>query len=93
MPADGEQHITAPVSTMISAASLHLLEGKFFRYRGSLTTPPYSEGVEWIVLQDVAEASPTQLAHYLSTIPGANARDAQPRNHRLVTLRQCACVA
>lgn len=90
MPTDGSP-VTAAVSGKVSVASLHLLEGKFFRYRGSLTTPPYSEGVQWIVLQDVAEASAVQLARYLSTIPKANARDVQPRNHRLVTLRQCGC--
>ncbi|TYZ60800.1 hypothetical protein PybrP1_004000 [[Pythium] brassicae (nom. inval.)] len=71
---------------------LQLLSGLFYRYRGSLTTPPYSEGVEWVVLQDVAEASAQQIAHYRSTIPCENARAVQPRNHRLVTLhRPCAC--
>lgn len=92
MPTD-DSIVTAAVSNKVSAASLHLLEGKFFRYRGSLTTPPYSEGVQWIVLQDVTEASAAQLAHYLSTIPKSNARDVQPRNHRLVTLRQCDCAS
>ncbi|GAB9477576.1 Carbonic anhydrase, partial [Globisporangium polare] len=92
MPTDGTK-VTANVSAKVSAASLRLLEGKFFRYRGSLTTPPYSEGVQWVVLADVAEASAAQLARYVSAIPRANARDVQPRNHRLVTLRQCGCGA
>lgn len=83
---------TVTVSHEIDPNCLHLLSGLFYRYHGSLTTPPYTEGVEWIVLQDVAEASAQQIAHYRSTIPCENARAVQPRNHRLVTLhRPCAC--
>jgi carbonic anhydrase len=91
IPSDGEEEVAATSTKKIDAASLQLLKGKFFRYRGSLTTPPYSEGVEWVIMQDVAEASLAQLEHYRSTIPSPNAREVQPRNHRLVTLRQCAC--
>ncbi|KAF1335842.1 Carbonic anhydrase, partial [Globisporangium splendens] len=89
MSPDGKN--TASVGK-ISAANLDILKGgKFYRYRGSLTTPPYTEGVQWIIMQDVVEASREQLEVYRSTISGPNARPVQARNHRLVTLHQCSC--
>lgn len=67
-----------------------LLEGKIFRYTGSLTTPPYTEGVEWVVVRDVLEASPEQLELYRKFLPAPNARDVQPLNGRSVALCQCS---
>ncbi|GMF24262.1 unnamed protein product [Phytophthora lilii] len=69
-----------------------LLEGKIFRYKGSLTTPPYSEGVEWVVVSDMLEASPEQLELYRSFLPSPNARDTQKLNGRKVSLCQCSNV-
>lgn len=48
----------------------------FFHYRGSLTTPPYSETVEWLVLKHVFTASPAQI-EALNAIEGDNARPIQ----------------
>ncbi|KAF4041831.1 Eukaryotic-type carbonic anhydrase [Phytophthora infestans] len=67
-----------------------LLEGRIFRYKGSLTTPPYSEGVEWAVVSDMLEASPEQLERYRNFLPRPNARDAQKLNGRKVSLCQCS---
>ncbi|KAG7388004.1 hypothetical protein PHYPSEUDO_013256 [Phytophthora pseudosyringae] len=67
-----------------------LLEGKVFRYQGSLTTPPYSEGVEWVVVSDMLEASPEQLELYQKFLPRPNARDTQKLHGRTVSLCQCS---
>lgn len=94
LPACESDGAAVELTREVDPRCLQLLSGLFYRYRGSLTTPPYSEGVEWVVLQDVAEASAQQIAHYRSTIPAENARVVQPRNHRLVTLhRPGACSA
>ncbi|RLN51700.1 hypothetical protein BBJ29_004522 [Phytophthora kernoviae] len=69
-----------------------LLEGKNFRYTGSLTTPPYTEGVEWVVVDEMLEASPEQLALYRKFLPSPNARDVQALNDRKVSLCQCSNV-
>ncbi len=55
----------------------------FYRYMGSLTTPPCSEGVNWFIAGEVAEASKAQLAA-MAAVLGHNARPAQPLNDRLV---------
>ncbi|DBA01428.1 TPA: hypothetical protein N0F65_007325 [Lagenidium giganteum] len=70
----------------IQGDHLNLLDGDYFRYRGSLTTPPYPEGVEWIVLRDVAEASRAQLDAFRDALDGPNAREVQPLNERIVRL-------
>jgi carbonic anhydrase len=71
---------------MVDTKPLELLSGGFYRYRGSLTTPPYSEGVEWVVVRDIAHASREQLDAFRQVLPGTNARDVQPLNKRDVAL-------
>jgi len=48
----------------------------FFNYRGSLTTPPYTEAVNWIVLREAKTASDDQI-EVMRTTEGNNARRVQ----------------
>ena len=50
--------------------------GNFYHYQGSLTTPPYTETVQWFIFKDIIEASPEQIKT-ISTIEGNNARHIQ----------------
>jgi len=52
-----------------------------FSYHGSLTTPPCSEGVQWIVLKTPIETSKVQADRFITTI-GPNARPLQPLGER-----------
>ena len=52
-----------------------------YRYSGSLTTPPCSEGVKWMMLQTPASASAGQVQAF-DDIVGANNRPVQPLNAR-----------
>jgi carbonic anhydrase len=52
-----------------------------FRYNGSLTTPPCSEGIRWNVAYCHIELSRRQIRRVRSII-GRSARPLQPRNGR-----------
>jgi carbonic anhydrase len=52
-------------------------------YHGSLTTPPCTEGVQWIVLRDPIAMSARQIAQFVSIV-GHNARPVQPLHGRRV---------
>ena len=53
----------------------------YYRYDGSLTTPPCSEGVKWIVLTTPIEMSESQIAAF-KVIFHDNNRPIQPLNGR-----------
>lgn len=57
-----------------------------YSYPGSLTTPPCTEGVRWLVLADVQEAAREQIDQ-ISALTGsrANNRPVQPLEGRTVT--------
>jgi carbonic anhydrase len=50
-------------------------QGYFF-YKGSLTTPPFSETVDWIIKKHILEASPEQI-YTIEKLEGDNARHVQ----------------
>ena len=54
-----------------------------FRYNGSLTTPPCSEAVKWIVLEEPIEMSKEQIDKFRKIFPD-NHRPVQPLNEREV---------
>lgn len=56
---------------------------RYYTYMGSLTTPPCSEGVLWLVLKQPAQMSPDQLAVFARLYP-MNARPIQQASGRLV---------
>jgi len=57
---------------------------EYFTYGGSLTTPPCSEGVKWIVLKTPIEASAEQIATFKSRVGEVTNRPIQPPNARLI---------
>ncbi|MEL6495290.1 MAG: carbonic anhydrase family protein [Cyanobacteria bacterium J06623_7] len=56
---------------------------KYYRYQGSLTTPPCSEIVTWLVLKQPVTVSKSQLTSFKQII-GNNARPVQALNQRLL---------
>lgn len=57
----------------------------YWRYRGSLTTPPCSEGVTWAVLKTPVALSAEQLDKFHYIVGPANNRPLQPLNERKIT--------
>lgn len=86
MPAEeGEPETIEGVT--IHAADLLPADQRYWRYDGSLTTPPCSEAVKWHVMQTPVEVSAAQLAAY-EAIFHLNARPVQPFNAREFILGQ-----
>lgn len=61
------------------------LEPYFWRYYGSLTTPPCSEDVKWIVMHDVQTMSAEQRQFYIDMFGNNKHRTLQPLNDRVIT--------
>jgi len=69
---------TAPnVATLLPSASHHLF------YNGSLTTPPCTEGVQWVLFEQSIGLSKSQI-HQFRKLFSDNHRPAQPVNEREV---------
>ena len=69
----------------IDANALLPSETLEYRYSGSLTTPPCSEGVKWLVLKNPLELSADQLADFKDVL-GTNNRPVQSLNAREILL-------
>jgi carbonic anhydrase len=67
----------------VNAADLLPADQTTFRYAGSLTTPPCSEGVSWFLMIRPIEMSAEQIAAFTAIYDGNN-RPVQPLNGRTV---------
>jgi carbonic anhydrase len=63
--------------------TLHESQEAYFRYSGSLTTPPCSEGVRWFILKKISHISQRQVDRFVEII-GEDARGPQPQRARIV---------
>ena len=64
-----------------------LPEGRdYYRYVGSLTTPPCTEGVAWLVMEQPLQASAADIHALTASMPPRNARPVQALNGRAVTI-------
>ena len=85
LPTEAGQSVAVAGATVDASAVLPRRPGPFFQYEGSLTTPPCSEGVLWIVPAETIEASAEQVAAF-RRILGPNARPLQAPNGRLLKM-------
>ena len=70
-------------NVMINAADLLPKRKKYYRYMGSLTTPPCTEGVHWYILDTPVNVSASQTNRFSNAV-GSNARPTQALNNRLL---------
>lgn len=73
-----------PYGDTVSVDELVTDRGDYFLYNGSLTTPPCTEGVKWIVIKQPIIASPEQIEHYHDLLGFDNNRPIQPHNSRII---------
>ena len=74
-------------SCALSAEAINSLlpeNKRYYRFDGSLTTPPCSEGVRWFVMQDYGEVSRGQIVEFEKMMHGHDNRPIQPMNARKV---------
>jgi carbonic anhydrase len=62
------------------------INGQYYHYKGSLTTPPYTESVRWYILKHIFEASAEQI-EAINKVEGNNARHVQAVYGRTVTTK------
>lgn len=82
MPQKVEQ--STSLTTHLDLNKLLPHEKTYWRYSGSLTTPPCSEGVIWIVMQHPLTLSVAQLEKFTRTMHHDNNRPVQPLHGRTV---------
>jgi carbonic anhydrase len=81
LPLEKHEALTGPAP--LNPALLLPEDKRYFTYMGSLTTPPCSEGVLWLVLKQPVSLSEQQLAVFARLYP-MNARPLQNSAGRLI---------
>lgn len=82
MPEKAEQNVK--ITTQMDLNALLPSDKAYWRFSGSLTTPPCSEGVTWIVLKHPMTLSEAQLKKFTQTMHHNNNRPVQPLNGRVI---------
>jgi carbonic anhydrase len=83
LPAEGKTLALAD----LDLAALLPADHRYFRFMGSLTTPPCSDGVRWQVMKQAVEISRQQLSAF-QKLYKMNARPIQPLNDRIVEVSE-----
>jgi len=78
-----ERNREVEAASLIDPYKLLPDDPRYITYMGSLTTPPCTEGVLWIVMKTPVQVSAEQIAIFSRLYP-MNARPVQPDNGRLI---------
>lgn len=78
-----ERNEEAPARVALELADLLPTDRRYYTYMGSLTTPPCSEGVQWIVMRQPVTLTPQQLDIFARIYP-MNARPLQAASGRRI---------
>ena len=82
MPLDVNDRVRLPEG-LIDLNEALPKDRRYYQFIGSLTTPPCTEGVLWLVLKEPMTLSRDQLKLFTQLFPN-NARPIQPSNGRVV---------
>ena len=76
--------VSQPLKASVNINKLLPKTLDYYRFSGSLTTPPCSEGVTWLVLKHPVTLSQAQLDKFTSVMHHDNNRPVQPAHGRVV---------
>ena len=72
------------ISSTVNALDLMPANQDYFRFNGSLTTPPCTESVRWFVFKEPVAIAKEQIETFAKLMGGDNNRPVQPVNARPV---------
>lgn len=78
-----EKHMTVRPSIVLDVNAILPERRDYFTYMGSLSEPPCTENVLWLVMKQPMTASPQQMALFSRLYP-FNSRPVQPSNGRMI---------
>jgi carbonic anhydrase len=78
-----EKHDAVQPSVMLDLADALPENRDYYTFMGSMTTPPCTEDVLWMVMKTPMQASPAQMALFSRLYP-FNARPIQPHSGRMI---------
>ena len=70
----------------LDLSTLFPKNNEFYSYGGSLTTPPCTENVNWIIFKEPIIVSVEEVIKLKNNMPKDNYRNEQPLNNRLVSI-------
>jgi carbonic anhydrase len=81
-----EENVEGDVAGGIDPRGMLPTDIAAYRYRGSLSFPPCTEGVQWVVMQSTVTMDDAQLDALTDAIGEGNARTTQPLHDRVIQL-------
>lgn len=81
--ADGEEKV---INRALDLTTMFPKNKDYYSYRGSLTTPPCTENVNWIIFKEPIILSLEEVIKMRDNMPLRNFRNEQPLNERTVYL-------
>lgn len=79
-----EKNQEKELGSNIDLTALYPEDKSYYRFSGSLTTPPCTEGVVWLVMKKPIKASKEQIQKMQKALGQANNRPIQPLHGRLI---------
>ena len=82
MPKKENQQVT--INRQVNLRALFPEDLHYYRFSGSLTTPPCSEGIRWLVMKQPVTLSQAQLDAFKQALKTTNNRPLQHLNGRMI---------
>lgn len=79
-----EKDQSKPLAIRVTPADLMPGKPAYYRYSGSLTSPPCTEGVQWVIMKEALKVSKFQLGTLQQAIGEPNQRPLQDGQGRMI---------